>query len=633
MKPLYALIVALLLSPPAWAQGPVNHDVKVQINPAQGRVTVEDTMTIDGQGPVSFTLSSLFLVKRLRVDGRSLAPKHKNGHILIDLGAADTHEVLIVTTATLSAGPQTPFLTSEGGFLSSDWLAQPQDRLATWTISGQTPVGQKWLTTGKLTSETEDRQGYHASFTVTQPAKTPVLIIGPYKISERHTRDIRVRTYFHPELAQLADGYLSDAVRYIQDDSKKIGPYPYAGFSIVSGVTPVGWGLPGMTYIGRRVLALPFIRTTSLPHEILHNWWGNAVNVDYAHGNWAEGLTTFQADLAQSAIKNGDKGRSKRLEWLRNYAALPRNQDLAVDQFKSKSHDAQQVVGYEKTAFIFHMLKARLGQAAFTSAIQGFYSNKRFQMASWADLQTAFETASGTDLSAFFEAWVKHSGAPQLSLSHAKATDSQVTFTVTQTPSYALDIPVRVQTTRGNQDFNVHLGTKKQAFTLTAKDKVLGLQIDPDFDIFRRLQNNEMPPIFRDVTLSSAPTLQLVSHDSKVNAIARQLTKRLVQHLVQEQNDSTAPRIIVGLDADVLPLLEGTPPTAADARAYVARDSRGRTTLFVMAKDRENLARLAQALPHYKRNSFVIFNANHVVDAGVYQSTKNPLSRRFATTP
>ena len=36
---------------------------------------------------------------------------------------------------------------------------------------------------------------------------------------------------------------------------------------------------------GFAVLRLPFIPYTSLPHEILHNWWGNGVWVDYAGGN------------------------------------------------------------------------------------------------------------------------------------------------------------------------------------------------------------------------------------------------------------------------------------------------------------------------------------------------------------
>jgi hypothetical protein len=44
------------------------------------------------------------------------------------------------------------------------------------------------------------------------------------------------------------------------------------------------------------VLRLPFIFSSSLPHEVLHNWWGNGVLIDDRFGNWAEGLTTYQSD-------------------------------------------------------------------------------------------------------------------------------------------------------------------------------------------------------------------------------------------------------------------------------------------------------------------------------------------------
>lgn len=67
---------------------------------------------------------------------------------------------------------------------------------------------------------------------------------------------------------------------------------------VVASPLPTGFGMPKLTYLGADVLRLPFIRKTSLGHEILHNWWRNGVYVDYTRGNWSEGLTTFMADYA-----------------------------------------------------------------------------------------------------------------------------------------------------------------------------------------------------------------------------------------------------------------------------------------------------------------------------------------------
>lgn len=68
--------------------------------------------------------------------------------------------------------------------------------------------------------------------------------------------------------------------------------------AVVASPLPTGFGMPTLTYLGADVLRLPFIRKTSLGHEILHNWWGNGVYVDYTRGNWSEGLTTLMADYA-----------------------------------------------------------------------------------------------------------------------------------------------------------------------------------------------------------------------------------------------------------------------------------------------------------------------------------------------
>jgi len=632
MKTICALILSLCFAVPAWAAPAAHHEVQVRLDPAMSTVVVKDQISVHGQGPTPFTLSSAFSITSLSVDGQAVSPLHKQGRLVIDLGSIGPHEISIATKATLSQKTQVPFLTAEGGYLGSNWLAHPGDRLATWTLNGQSPKGQKWLTEGRLVSESDTDMGYRARYNSTEhPSAPPTLITGPFEISERLDGDIRVRTYFHPELAPLAQGYLDDTVGYIQQASATIGPFPYPGFSIVSGPLPVGFGLPGMTYMGRRVLALPFIRSTSLPHEVLHNWWGNAVEVDYASGNWAEGLTTFQADLVQSARQNGDGGRAKRLEWLRNYAALPATSDQALSDFTSRTHDASQIVGYGKTAFVFHMLKKHLGADIFTRSLQHFYRTNAYKTASWSDLKAAFETVSGADLSAFFNAWVTQPGAPDLKLIDAKADGSKVTFSLSQSPAYPLDIPVRVRTQSGDQELSVRLNAPSQTFTLTAKDTVLGLSIDPNFDVFRRLTLGEMPPIFRDVTLAPDTQLVLVSQNPEVNTLARQLAEHLLQRPAQLQAaaGTAGPRLIIGLDSDIVPYLQGTPPPDADGRAYVVRDALGRATLFIMATDTHSLAGLGKVLAHYKRRSFVTFWAGKITDKGVSPVPASPLARTF----
>jgi hypothetical protein len=88
--------------------------------------------------------------------------------------------------------------------------------------------------------------------------------------------------------------------------------------------------MPTLTYLGIDVLRLPFIRSTSLGHEVLHNWWGNGVYPDYARGNWSEGLTTFMADYAYREREGGEAATAARLAWLRDYASMPPGDDAGT---------------------------------------------------------------------------------------------------------------------------------------------------------------------------------------------------------------------------------------------------------------------------------------------------------------
>lgn len=653
MKLLAPLLAALLFAMPAWAQDTaqdvVHHQVHVEMDPAKGEIQVRDQIQMSGQGRIGFALSPAFIIKALSVDGISQAPARKDDQVFIDLGSAGAHTVSIETQAKFNSESQhgqPPFLGADGGFLTQDWLAHPRGHSATWEIKGETPTDQKWLTPGRLAAEEERDGRYYATFTQTSASAPPLLITGPYRVNELRAGDVRIRTYFHEELAPLSEGYRKDAARYLDHYAKKVGPYPYAGFAMVSAPVPVGLGLPGMTYMGRRVLALPFIRTTSLPHEVLHNWWGNAVDVDYARGNWAEGLTTYLADHAQSARLNQDGGKAKRLEWLRNYAALPSSRDRPVTAFRSKTHDASQVVGYDKVAYIFHMLKIRLGADDFDKAIQRFYADNQGSTAAWTDIQAAFEATSGEALNAFFDAWLNRAGAPELTLEDVQVDGLQLSFTLTQKQNgaaYPIALHANIETMNGDERVRLDMNKKRQRFKLQLSAKVQALTIDPDFNVFRRLDAVETPPIFRDVTLNADTRLITPGNNKHAATLGESLMQRPVARL---QAISALPFkgtfIVAGLKADVLDFLEQSglphlPPSldakadalAADALAYVVREANGRTTLVAMATDSQSLAKLARVLPHYKRRSFAIMNDGKVTQKGTWPALPGPLSVRF----
>ena len=293
-----------------------------------------------------------------------------------------------------------------------------------------------------------------------------------------------------------------------------------------------------MTYMGWRVLALPFIRHRSLRHEVLHNWWGNGVTVDDAGGNWAEGLTTFMADYAAAEERGVTAARDMRLAWLRDYAALPNARDHAIVSFVGKQHDAAQVIGYNKVAFVLYMLRRDIGDSAFTEALRDLWRSHRFRATAWGDLRRAFSQAAGRDLAPFFAQWMERVGAPRLHLRASAVTSAGNDFEVAvdleqEAPAYDLALPVTVVSSEGEERFTVSTGGTAGRHVLRTKGRPTSLVVDPDFEVFRRLHPEEAPPILRDVTLDSRSATVIPDREPEIRQAARRLAERLLD---------TAPR-------------------------------------------------------------------------------------------
>ncbi len=261
-----------------------------------------------------------------------------------------------------------------------------------------------------------------------------------------------------------------------------------------------GYGMPSFTLLGPQVIRFPFILHSSYPHEILHNWWGNSVFVDYDTGNWCEGLTAYMADhLVQEQRGKGAESRRATLQKYRDYVAKGR--DFPLTEFRSRHSAVTEAVGYGKTMMGFHMLRRRLGDDAFRKWAARFYEQERGRRASFADVRATMEAVSGQDLGSFFEAWVSRPGAPALEVKvtgvEPKAGGFVVRGMLRQTqPSepWPIDVPLAVQTGGAPVVESVRMDGREAAFAVTTAAPPLALHVDPAFDLFRRLDARETPP-------------------------------------------------------------------------------------------------------------------------------------------
>ncbi len=668
-RPLVKAMIAALAAAPLVSGAPVparaadpspasaRHEIEARLDPRNGEIEVKDVVTLTASGTATFSYAPWLAVRALRVNGRPAQPTAGPEGWRVSLAEGERHEIELSLSGTLPTLPAEPPRGAagaagsgpEGSYLPgwSGWFPDFGHDRVTYRLSVEVPAGFKAVASGRLEAERSGELGYGAVFVADVLAEPPSLFAGPYEVREARAGRVRLRTYFHPELATLAEAYLDDSARYLLRFEESIGPYPFQDYHVISAPLPVGLGFPNLTYVGRRVLPLPFMRGRSLAHEVLHNWWGNGVAVDYDGGNWAEGLTTYMADYALAADGGRDAAREMRLAWLRDYAALPGERDTSVTAFKSKRHEAAQVVGYNKVAFIFHMLRQEIGEAAFTAALRRFWRDNRFRTAGWDALRDAFEAASGRDLEWFFRQWLTQVGAPRLQLvtaaSEARGDGYRLNLSLRQDePAYRLTVPVVIETDDGPIYEKIELTDTEASLTVDLKARPLEVRVDPGHDLFRRLLLGEAPPILRDVTLAPDAITIIAADEEEMGSAAFELAQRLLDTQLRlgaadEPQEEPVPLLVIGAATAVEAYLDragmaSTPEGLAGrgtARVWTARQDSSKPLLAVAADTPEAMTELLRPLPHYGGKSYLVFEDGQAVEQGVWQSADSPLRRRL----
>jgi hypothetical protein len=399
----------------------------------------------------------------------------------------------------------TPGLVSkEGAVLSGStrWLPFLSDDLVAFTLQARVPGGWEVVSQGARTRHERDANGMLVRWESPEPQDEIFLVAGPFVERARRSGRILVQTFLRSDEAALADGYLTAGAAYLSMYERLVGPYPYAKFALVENFWETGYGMPSFTLLGPRVIRLPFILHSSYPHEILHSWWGNGVFVDVERGNWCEGLTAYLADhLVQEQSGRGAEYRRTSLQRYADYVA--EHQDLPVREFRARHGSVTQAIGYDKVLMVFHMARQRMGDERFVAALRRFYAEQRFRAASFSDLIRAMSAAAGEDLAWFFEEWVDRPGAPAIRLESAEVVtrggSHALELTLAQTQDgkpYGVDVPVYL-TLRSSAHAvrrTVYLADRRQHFTLALDEVPVRLDVDPEYDVFRRVHPAELPP-------------------------------------------------------------------------------------------------------------------------------------------
>ena len=508
------LLLTLTLSSPSLAGEEVAHELRVELEPsthalhvvdrielpeawraAGSEFTLAQELELDESSPaVSVVGAAGEFATRYRLDAAaadgSLTLRY---HGTIDSGLSDQKEEYTrgMRDTRGIVGPEGVYL--DGG---SDWVASFGEGMLRFELEVTQPAGWHVISQGSGSSRDASGKAVWSSGGLLEQV---YLVGGPLTVEHDAAGSVETLVYLHEADAALSRKYLEATARYLEMYRKLIGPYPYGKFALVENFWETGYGMPSFTLLGEQVIRLPFILHSSYPHEILHNWWGNSVFVDYASGNWCEGLTAYLADhLIQEQRGLGADYRRASLQKYRDY--VREGLDFPLQEFHNRHSAATEAVGYGKSLMMFHMLRRRLGDELFTAGLADIYRRQRGQRASFDDLRASFEAVSKQELGAFFEQWVERTGAPALALRDVRVERDGDDFLVRgrveqvqEAAPYMLAVPLEITTAEGARSFTLEVAGASQAFEYRLTASPSRLVLDPDFDLFRLLDARETP--------------------------------------------------------------------------------------------------------------------------------------------
>lgn len=295
---------------------------------------------------------------------------------------------------------------------------------------------------------------------------------------------------------------ISDSLHFF---SAAFGPPPLKTLTVSPIPGTQGQGFPGLIYLS----TLSYLEEAQRPqsaqdrrhqtffsdlmaaHEVAHQWWGNVVAAEGYQDEWLmEGLAHYSA-MMWLEKKRGAVVMQAELDAFRADLLAPGSDGTTVDGFgpltwgyrleAARTPDTWRVITYEKGAWIFHMLRRRLGDQPFLAMLGELRRRYEYRAVSTQALQMLVKEFAGPGDFAeeFFDHWVRSSGIPAVRVrfsTSGRVPSVRVSGTVSYeqspqrgvTSDFATEIPLEITLPNGTRRIEwVRSSDRAEPFSFT----------------------------------------------------------------------------------------------------------------------------------------------------------------------
>lgn len=396
---------------------------------------------------------------------------------------------------------------------------------ATVSFNVTAPARTHVVANGQLSSRRANANATQTwTFTETAPMPPYCMVVAVGEFAEikpgvmRPNRLPPVVYYVPPSEQKFALDGFGAAIPSLSFFSETIAPFPYAKLAHIVGATRFGGMENSGAIIYSRTLFDPRENAPLSPrfrvrrglveliaHETAHQWFGDAVTPATWADLWlSEGFATYYAGLFVERHESRAAFREYMTRKGEEYLKYEQTRRAPIhDRETEDLNELLNANNYQKGAWVLHMLRAELGDAAFFRGIRNYYRAHLHKTATTEDLRAALERASGRSLREFFARWIYASGHPRYEAdwtwSERKAARGGVlTLTLKQTHAdgahFPNAFPVEIVSGTGTRRLKLTPTGRATTQRIYLNRKPAEVRFDPDATILKEINVSSPKP-------------------------------------------------------------------------------------------------------------------------------------------